>query len=67
MKPYGAIVSCLVSRAIHLEVAHSLDTDSCVNALRRFVSRRGQVKEMRLENSTNFVSFEWELRESLKA
>lgn len=39
-----------------LEVAHSLDTDSCINALRRFICRRGQVNESDI--GTNFISAE---------
>lgn len=45
-KRYGVIFTCLAIRAIHLEVAPSLDTDACLNAIRRFIARRGQVKEM---------------------
>ena len=67
VKRYGVIFTCLVSRAVHLEVAHSLDTDSCINALRRFIARRGQVIEMWSDNGTNFISTERELKESLKA
>lgn len=37
-KGYGVIFTCLASRAVHLEVEQSLDTDSCINALRRFIS-----------------------------
>lgn len=37
LKRYGVLFTCLTSRAIHLEVAYSLDTDSCINALRRFI------------------------------
>lgn len=65
-KRYGVIFTCLTTRAIHIEVAHSLDTDSCINALRRFICRRGQVSIMRSDNGTNFVSAERELREALK-
>lgn len=37
------IFTCLSNRAVHLEVANSLDTDACIHALQRFMSRRGQV------------------------
>jgi len=40
---YGVIFTCLTLRAVHVEIASSLDTDSCIHAVRRFVSRRGQV------------------------
>ncbi|KAL2102335.1 hypothetical protein ACEWY4_001503 [Coilia grayii] len=65
VKRYGVLFTCLVSRAIHLELAYSLDTDSCISALRRFMCRRGQVQEMFSHNGTNFVGAERELRESL--
>jgi hypothetical protein len=34
-------------------------------ALRRFIARRGQVKEMRSDNGTNLVGGEKELRKAL--
>ena len=39
LKRYGILFTCMASRAIHLEVAHSLETDSFINALRRFICR----------------------------
>lgn len=66
VKRYGVIFTCLACRAIHLEVAYSLDTDSCINALRRFICRRGQVKEIRSDNGTNFVGSARELKEALE-
>lgn len=64
---YGVIFTCLASRAVHLKVAYSLNTDSCINAFRRFISRRGQVTEFRSDNRTNFISSERELRVALNA
>ena len=67
VKRYGVIFTCMTIRAVHLEVAHSLNTDSFLMALRRFVARRGQVKIIRSDNATNFTSGERELRESINA
>ena len=64
-KVYGVIFTCLASRAIHLEIADSLSTDSFINALRRFVARRGEVRTMRSDRGTNLVGAEHELRECI--
>ena len=64
VKRYGCLFTCLTVRAVHIEVAHSLDFDSFINALQRFTCRRGQVLEIRSDNGTNFVGGERELREA---
>ncbi|XP_041461181.1 uncharacterized protein LOC121412436 [Lytechinus variegatus] len=66
-KRYGCVFTCLASRAVHLEVAHSLDTDSFINALRRFINRRGCPDKIYSDNGTNFKSGHRELKESITA
>lgn len=63
-KRYGVIFTCLTSHAVHLEVAHTLDTNSCINAIRRFVCRR--VQRLRSDNGTNFVSANQEPKQAIK-
>ena len=66
IKRYGCIFSCLTTRAVHIEVASDLSTDSFINAL-RFIARRGQPDEIFSDNGTNFVGTERVLRESLQS
>ncbi|XP_078272305.1 uncharacterized protein LOC144603048 [Rhinoraja longicauda] len=66
VKRNGVIFTCMAGRAVHLEMACTLDTDSCIHALRRFICRRGQVLSIRSDNCTNFVGAERELIEALK-
>ena len=65
-KRYGVIFSCLCSRAVHLEMAHSLNTDSFLNAFRRFIARRGNVQFVRSDNGTNLTSGHDELRSAIR-
>ena len=66
-KRYVLLITCLASRAIHLEMAGSLETDCFLMALRRFVARRGHPVSITSDNGTNFVSGERELRETLRS
>lgn len=65
MKRYGVLFSCTASRAIHLEIATSLTTDSFLNAYRRFVSRHRPIPQLRLDQGTNFVGAKNELQAAL--
>jgi hypothetical protein len=65
-KKYGVIFTCMTTRAIHIEIASSMDTSSCVNALRRFISRRGAVKEVTSDNGTNLVGANQEMQRALQ-
>ena len=65
-KWYGVLFTCPVSRAIHIEVAHSLDTDSFINLLRRLISRRGTPEEIRSDNGMNFKSGNREISDAIR-
>ena len=54
-KCWAIIFTCLNSRATHIEPLPSLDTNSLRNALRRFISIRGNCKKLRSDQGTNFV------------
>ena len=64
-KRYGVLFTCLTIRAVYVEIAHSLDTSSFINALRRFIARRGVPQEIRSDNGTNFTSADKELRQAI--
>ena len=40
VKRYGVLYTCLVTRAVHIEVAYSMDTDFFTNSMRRFIAAR---------------------------
>ena len=66
IKRYGVIFTCMASRAIHLESSNTMDTHSFINALRRFICRRGPIRQLRSDQGTNFVGAKGELKEALK-
>ena len=55
VKHWVWLFTCLTVCAIHVEVAHSLNTDSMINALRRFINLRGCPKEIRSDCGSNFT------------
>ena len=63
---YGSLFTCFSSRAVHIEVTNSLDADSFILALRRFMARRRAVRSIWLDNVTSFVGARNELKRALK-
>ena len=53
------------SRAVHLETAASLTTDSFLNGYHRFIGRHGPVRQLRSEQGTNFIGASKELKATL--
>ena len=62
-KAYIMLVTCYKYRCIHLEVVHDLTTESFMNALRRFVGRRGVPRKIYSDNATNLTGGRRELSE----
>lgn len=66
LKRYGLLLTCLCSRAVHIEVLDDLSTDAFINSLRAFIAIRGPVRQLRSDQGTNFVGARRELLEALK-
>jgi len=64
-KRYGCLFTCLVTRAVHLEIAHRLDTDSLLMCIRRLIASRGTPVKIRSDCATNMKSADRELREGI--
>lgn len=56
---WGVLFTCLTTRAIHLEVAHSLNTSSCIICVENFSNKCEEPRE--------FYEFPWnELKEEFR-
>lgn len=55
LKAYVCLFVCMSTKAIHLELVSSLTTDGFIEALHRFVGRRGNVSKLFSDNGTNFT------------
>ncbi|XP_065084920.1 uncharacterized protein LOC135707118 [Ochlerotatus camptorhynchus] len=53
-KAYIAIFVCFSTKAVHIELVTDLSTPAFLAALRRFVARRGLVRELHSDNGTAF-------------
>ena len=61
-KVWGLIFCCLKTRGVHIEYVRSMDTMHFINALKRFIARRGYVKFLYMDNALNFHKAEAELK-----
>jgi hypothetical protein len=65
-KRWGIIFTCLVSRAVHFEMAYSLDTSSFLLTFWRFSRRRIRPDVVYSDNGTNLTAGEKELKAGLE-
>jgi transposase InsO family protein len=63
-KRYGALFTCLSTRAVHLELVDKLDADATVMALRRMTARRGTPEVLYSDNGTNFRAADKEMKQA---
>ena len=67
VKRWIALFTCLSIRAIHLEVVHTLETSSFLQAFFRFRSARGNtVKTLYSDNATTFHGADNDLKQAIK-
>ncbi|XP_051934866.1 uncharacterized protein LOC127609150 [Hippocampus zosterae] len=60
-KRWAILFTCMTTRGVHIEVIESMDSCSCVNAIRRLFAIRGPAKQMRSDRGTNFIAASVEL------
>ncbi|XP_067933334.1 uncharacterized protein [Watersipora subatra] len=64
LKRYGLMVTCLASRAVHLEVLDDMSTTAFVNGIRNVIAIRGPIKKIWCDQGTNFVGAVQDLTEN---
>ena len=64
LKRYYSLFIYFAIRAVHIEVANAMDADYFIQALRRFIARRGTVESIRSDNGANFVGPSNELKKA---
>jgi hypothetical protein len=62
LKTYAIIFTCLVTRAVHIELVYDMSTLEFLNAFERFIATRGMVQHIVCDNQTAFQKASKQLR-----
>lgn len=66
-KAYIALITCAVTRAVHLELVSDMSTETFLLAFKRFISRRGLCRTVYSDNARTFKRADQDLRDLWKA
>ena len=66
IKRYGSVFTCLVTRAVHIEMAADMTTDCFPHALRRFVAQIKEISHLYSDNGADFIGAERVLKEDVE-
>ena len=66
-KRWGVMLTCLATRAVHLEIVEDLSTSGFIQSLMRFLNRRGQCTEFLYSDcGSNFTGCDSEFKEIVR-
>ncbi|KAK0136552.1 hypothetical protein N1851_027287 [Merluccius polli] len=66
-KRWGILFKCMTTRAVHVDLLTSIDTDVFLMTLRHFIARRGRPHELLCDQGTHFRGGERELQKFFTA
>ncbi len=66
LKKYGLLITCMCSRAVHIEMLNDMTSDCFINALHCFIAMRGPVQKLRSDQGSNFVGAKNLFQEAMK-
>ncbi|GBN23463.1 hypothetical protein AVEN_224300-1 [Araneus ventricosus] len=62
MKCYFCIFVCFTTKAVYIEIVGDLTSEAFIEALKRFIGRRGKPAEIYSDCGTNFIAADKELK-----
>lgn len=66
LKSYLCLFVCFATKAVHLEIVSDLTTEAFLNALKRFIARRGKCQNIFSDCASNFVGANREIKDLYK-